>query len=333
MSFIIYPLLISSGYFYIKVVGMDISLLMKAKWNLDYKKTRDDLLICGSPQTTDYRIVVQSAEDKFYLLERVKKSDLKRKEIIANALEALNKSGLDSVNLYIKSEGNNIAEFAGEYWQISNYIQSTDLKRPDYAFEARRGTASALFLKQFRLAAQELPKENVANYINFKDFFFSFVAKLEFNSADVYEKVADVISMLKEKLWPEFDNIPLNFAHGDFHPLNILWNEICIKAVVDWEFLAVQPENYDVANMLGCLGMEDPESLGAGYAFELVSELKEDYFENDLSLKLLPVMIISLRFAWLSDWLKHDDKEMIDLECVYINILADNYSFLEELCS
>lgn len=312
---------------------MDLSLLLKAKWNLDYKKTREDLVISGTPQTTNYRVVVETSDKKLYLLERIKEEELDRKKVIAKALEDLHKLGLDSINLYLKSSGENIAEFAGEYWQASNFIQSTELKRPDYAFEARRGLASALFLKQFRVAAQDLPKENVANYINFKDFFYSFIAKLEFNNKEVYDRVADVIVLLKEKLWPMYDNLPLSFAHGDFHAMNILWNEICIQAVIDWEFLAVQVENYDVANMLGCLGMEDPEAFGAGFAFELVSQLKEDYFESELSLKLLPAMIIAMRFAWLSDWLKLDDKEMIDLECVYINILANNYKFLEELCS
>lgn len=312
---------------------MDISLLLKSKWGLDYSKTHDNMIVTGSPERTNYRIVVETRDQKLFLLERIRSSDYERKVLIADMLQTLHESGLDSVNLYIPSGDNKIVEFAGEYWQLSRYLESTELQRPDYAFEARRGLATSLFLKQFRVAAANLPKEKVANYINFRDFFFSFVAKLEYNNSEIYDRVADVIKLLQEKLWPEFDNIPLEFAHGDFHCLNIIWNEFCVNAVIDWEFFAVQPDNYDLANMLGCLGMEDPEALGAGFAFELVSQCKDDYFTSPRSLKLLPAMIIAVRFAWLSDWLKRDDKEMIDLECTYINILSNNYKFLNELCS
>ncbi len=53
----------------------------------------------------------------------------------------------------------------------------------------------------------------------------------------------------------------ISFCHGDLHPLNVIWGEKSIRAVIDWEFSGIKPEIYDLANMLGCLGMEDPANL------------------------------------------------------------------------
>jgi homoserine kinase type II len=34
--------------------------------------------------------------------------------------------------------------------------------------------------------------------------------------------------------------------------------------------------------------------------------------------------IVALRFAWLSEWLRKSDKEMIELEQVYMRLLIEN---------
>ncbi|MCK7479555.1 MAG: hypothetical protein M0C28_21095 [Candidatus Moduliflexus flocculans] len=42
-----------------------------------------------------------------------------------------------------------------------------------------------------------------------------------------------------------------------------------------------------------------------------------------------PDLVLALRFAWLSDWLRRDDREMVDLEAVYIGLLLENREALE----
>jgi homoserine kinase type II len=37
-----------------------------------------------------------------------------------------------------------------------------------------------------------------------------------------------------------------------------------------------------------------------------------------------------LRFAWLSEWLRRDDREMVDLEAVFIGLLLENRETLEK---
>jgi homoserine kinase type II len=120
------------------------------------------------------------------------------------------------------------------------------------------------------------------------------------------------------------DQLPVRFCHGDYHPLNVIWSEKGINAVIDWEFLGYKPEIYDIAMMIGCLGMEKPQSLTGDLVFGFLERLKESGLIAEISWSILFPFVLALRFAWLSDWLKRSDPEMIDLEAVYINLLLDN---------
>jgi len=42
-------------------------------------------------------------------------------------------------------------------------------------------------------------------------------------------------------------------------------------------------------------------------------------------------MIIAIRFGWLSEWLRNQDTEMIELETVYMNLLMENADTLIDL--
>jgi homoserine kinase type II len=41
-----------------------------------------------------------------------------------------------------------------------------------------------------------------------------------------------------------------------------------------------------------------------------------------------PDLVAGTRFAWLSDWLRRDDREMVDLEAVLIGLLVEGRSVL-----
>jgi homoserine kinase type II len=41
--------------------------------------------------------------------------------------------------------------------------------------------------------------------------------------------------------------------------------------------------------------------------------------------------VVAIRFAWLSDWLRRRDREMIDLEVTYIHLLIDNRQALKDI--
>ena len=110
--------------------------------------------------------------------------------------------------------------------------------------------------------------------------------------------------------------------------MNVIWSAKGINAVIDWEFLGYKPEIYDIGMMIGCLGMEKPQSLTGDLVFEFVKRLKESGLIAEISWSYLFEFVLALRFAWLSDWLRKSDHEMIDLEVVYIQLLLENRDVL-----
>lgn len=133
---------------------------------------------------------------------------------------------------------------------------------------------------------------------------------------------------LEAHLFPLHDQLPMGFCHGDFHPLNIIWGKSDIRAVIDWEFCGIKPEIYDLANLLGCLGMEDPRSLTGPFAGRLLHWLKQARCFKDASWRALPDLILAIRFAWLSEWLRKKDRPMIRLEADYLALLLKHRATL-----
>jgi homoserine kinase type II len=125
-------------------------------------------------------------------------------------------------------------------------------------------------------------------------------------------------------MFPKGDALPRAFSHGDFHPLNVIWSATGIEALVDWEFCGFRPEMYDAALLVGCIGMEDPRSLSGELVKNLIGGLRAWAGYSEASWAAFFELVLAVRFAWLADWLRRDDREMIDLEAVYIVLLLDN---------
>jgi homoserine kinase type II len=49
-----------------------------------------------------------------------------------------------------------------------------------------------------------------------------------------------------------------------------------------------------------------------------------------MSRKYLLEAVIAIRFAWLSEWLRKRDMEMVELEIVYLKLLVQNRNILKE---
>jgi len=97
-----------------------------------------------------------------------------------------------------------------------------------------------------------------------------------------------------------------------------------IRALVDWEFCGPKPEAYDAALLVGCLGMEYPQYLIGDLVLGLTARLRGDAGYAERSWASFFDLVLALRFAWLSDWLRRGDAEMIDLEATYIGLLHEN---------
>jgi homoserine kinase type II len=124
--------------------------------------------------------------------------------------------------------------------------------------------------------------------------------------------------------------MPVAFCHGDYHPMNVIWSADDIKCVIDWEFSGYKREIYDAANLIGCIGVEDPRSLTGELVKSFISDMKIARIISKISWKYLVEFIVALRFAWLSEWLRRKDTEMISLELDYMRVLIDNKNILQK---
>ncbi len=152
--------------------------------------------------------------------------------------------------------------------------------------------------------------------------------RLNRHDPQISARVQLAYAYLKERLEPVHDQFPISFCHGDLHPLNVIWSEDDMLAVIDWEFLGHKTEAYDAANLVGCIGMERPQGLTGDLAFEFIQSLRQTPYLSEASWKRFFELVLALRFAWLSEWLHRNDPEMVELEMVYISLLLENRDLL-----
>ncbi len=100
--------------------------------------------------------------------------------------------------------------------------------------------------------------------------------------------------------------------------------------MIDWEFLGLKPEAYDVANLVGCIGIENPQGLLGNLVYDLIQRIKEVGLFQDISLQYFVEFMVALRFGWLSEWLRKSETEMIGLEVVYMNLLVTSHDTLRK---
>ena len=294
-------------------------------WGLKLRKIREDIPIAGSPDRCLFRTVIEDREGKLFILEDLEAEFVPHKKKIAQALVFLSEKGLIEVRTYLLlGEDDCIATWQSHYWQVSPYVDGLPLERPEYAFEGWRGPVLADFLIDLWEKSENVPLFDESQPFSIIPFNRDFLAKIKIREPELYDRVRPAVDFLEKKFVSVHDDLPVRFCHGDYHPLNVIWSTKGINAVIDWEFLGYKPEIYDVAMMIGCLGMEKPQSLTGDLVFEFVNRLKESGLITKKSWSCLFEFVLALRFAWLSDWLKRSDPEMIDLEAVYIQLLLDN---------
>jgi homoserine kinase type II len=291
-------------------------------WGIRLGRIRGDIPIAGSPDRCEFRTVVEDVGANLFVLENVRPADIPHKRKIARALAFLAGNGLSLVRPFLSAGSDEYLAFRDNTaWLLSPYVQGVPLQRPEYAFEGWRGPVLADFLIELRERSREVPEYERSTPFSIVAFIRDFARIVERRETLLYPRLRPALAHLEEGFMTVHDRLPVRFSHGDYHPLNVVWSESGIRAVIDWEFLGLKPELYDAAMMIGCLGMEDPPCLTQNLVFEFVKRLKEAHPAAETSWAYLFDLVLALRFAWLSDWLKRSDGEMIELETVYIELL------------
>jgi homoserine kinase type II len=302
---------------------MDYKIIF-SRWDIEFKNILDTD-IQGSPERSIFRKVIGDIHDNRYILEEISLKHKERKEAIS---EMLTKLKIYNINVepYIKAINDEyIIKHENRYYQVQRFIEGTNLPRPEYIKDGWRGKELATFL--LKIKKLNMPSNNDFDMISYIKNAYGTIKKY---FPDIYNETIPIIDFLDNNMFKMIDQLPLSFCHGDYHPINVIWGEYKINSVIDWEFFGAKPELYDAANMLGCVGIENPHYLTDKLAMTFISELKKGNFDPK-SWEYLIDLIVANRFAWLSEWCRKDDKEMQELEITFMKILINSKNDLMKI--
>ncbi len=283
----------------------------------------------GSPERTLFRTVFEDVQGDCFVLEQIPASAYHAKMRIIQSLEFLSRKGLTRITPYrADSEGQPIRKIDRGLWQLVPFIHGVPLDRETYLYEGWRADVLSGFLIELREKSRGIPFFSLEDRFSIKSYIHTLVRQIDRHAPELMPRILPVLAFLEERFMGVCDSLPVGFCHGDYHPLNIIWGKEEILSVIDWEFLGIKPEIYDLVNMVGCLGIEHPSSLVGDLVKKLIAQLKAADLYSDISWHHMLEFVVAMRFAWLSEWLRKDDKEMIGLELDYMDLLIRNRDLL-----
>ena len=302
------------------------------QWGLYLVCWRDDVFLAGSPERTLWRRVAQARDDRLFVVEKIASRTYGRKRRINSILKQLVERGLGQiVTVLPDTTGETIPLIDHGLWQLSPFVRGIALDRSAYTMDGWRGDAAADFLIRFYAISSRLHGEPPWPPFAIPDYVRNLLATLSRHEAETARRFDSFKNHLEKNLFPVLAHLPGRLCHGDYHPLNMIWGEGFIRAVIDWEFCGVKPEIYDLANLIGCLGMEDPRSLMGPFVDQLVGRLGKSGIFAGVSWRTLPDLMLAIRFAWLSEWMRKNDRPMIQMEADYMALLLEHRPVLQEL--
>lgn len=320
------------------MIDPDYKHLLRA-WGIQFSELDASVLIEGSPERTAARAVVRDSSGNRWILEQITEDNLPRKREIAEQLVALSVAGLEKIHPWQKTRANSFFQtleksmpaaasgFQGlekSHWMLRPYVDGIQLDRETYLSELWRMDVMADFLIRLRAYTEE-----------WSGFVFSIADYAEHRMAvwrERYPQLTDKFersfSKLKQNFFPLHDSLPTAFCHGDYHPLNMVWGEKSIRSVIDWEFCGIKPELYDAALLVGCIGFEDPDNLIKEPVIRLIKTLQEGGYGATESWDRFLDLAATIRFGWMSEWIRRKDHDALEMESIYIDILVDQQDYI-----
>lgn len=312
-----------------------------ARRGLAFARNATEYSLPGSPERCLRRHVVADESKRLWLVECLTGSQRIRRETIGALLQSLATGGAEWIPapLPLADGSARAVETSGQPWQVAPFFMGTELPRPAYLQQGWRGSAVARLLSELHAASALLPKmqapmlednvpEDAATVEGYVRHMRNTIARRHPLLSRDLAPVLRVLDSLPDVIAAQ----PSTLAHGDLHPLNIIWLPDGISGVIDWEFTGTRPVLYDTANCLGCCGFEHPSGLVDKLALALTGALRDNHIDSSM-LRLLPDMVMASRFGWLSEWLRKRDHAMLDMELDYLRILLENRKLLADLWS
>ncbi len=298
-------------------------------WGVVPGCVRPDISLCGSPERCAGRWAVEDAGGRVFVLEQLQPGQETRRWRIAALLDTLAKT-CPWANPYLTTrQGDAVLVHESGCWQLSLYIDNEPLDRPGYLRNAGMGASLGRALDQLCEASVQLDGLAMNEQPDLHAYVRTLLPRIAAHSPAVFPRAQAVYEGL-DAFWRELPALPYSFCHGDVHPVNVLWRGGEVAALIDWEFCGLRPRLYDLANCLGCVGVEDPRALGGEFSRALLDGVRTRLLQGPGAL-FLPELALALRFAWLSEWLRRSDADMVSLELDYMELLARKRDALREV--
>ena len=298
-----------------------------SNWFYDTYEICDHLCPAGSPERCVERHVIKlDSDQRQFVIEGCSLGKLHHRTHQAEMLHELEANHCPKLAPWFMTRANEWGAESGElFWQLRPWIDGNDLPRDTYGNDAWRGDVMADFLIALKKSSSDIHCHVTP---------FSICEYIRALLPRIREKNPALLDDLLP-IWQELDEfsraettLPIDFCHGDFHPNNVLWGDGQLNGVIDWEFSGHKVAGYDVATLLGCLGMDNPEFLTADMTFAFLNKLKANDFHSDIVWHWLPDYIAATRFAWMREWCWANNKELIIQELDFLWLILDNRDFL-----
>ncbi len=301
------------------------------QWQICVDSPVADVDIQGSPERVLSRAVIKDTSGRRFLIEKFGLAKRDHRTFVADCVHALHEKGLTQAVEYKKaSSGAYLPIFQKAAYQVSDYLDSTGLKQPEYLQSSQMGKSFGLFLTDMSTAARKADTLPSRPVFSIKAYIHDLFARMKIHDQAAYHRFLPILAFLEKSFMRIHDSLLPGFCHGDLHPMNALWNKDEIRAVIDWEFTGVKPEIYDAANLVGCAGFEHPEGLGGPMVMSFLAVVRQNRLYSPISWQHFPEFLLALRFAWLSEWLRKNDTEMVEMEEAYMQLLIDNMQILRK---
>lgn len=290
-------------------------------WGLTHQGIHPEIPIQGSPERCLYRVVVK-AGDTLFFLEELDSHSLPRKNRIAQRVAHLSAKGLPVAAPLNGVDENFVQCVDGRYWQLTPFQEGIAPAPGNSWRDAWRGEALALFLRDLRQGGRDLAANEEA--FDLRGYVMKIARDAKKLHPDVFARLAPVFALIERRLAACAD-LPVVLCHGDPHPQNMIWGSDRILAAIDWEFCGPKCVLHDPALVVGCVGSEDEDALSGPFVTAFLGTLRSCGLLDNTLEPHLPTWTLALRTAWLAEWLRREDADMIEFEVFYMTILAERF--------
>lgn len=305
---------------------------VESLWGIRVAGICRDASIQGSPERSLSRAVVEGACGSLFFMEKFAQEKFRHRSRVARTLVLLNRGGLSrALAPETARTGEYLPFFRDACFQVTRFVDSTELDRPQWLSSADIGTQMAGFLIEMKGASKGIGREISFPAFSIKTYIYRLFRDMETHHPRHLDQYLPILSFLEKGFMDAHDSLPRDFCHGDFHPLNVIWDQHRIRGVIDWEFTGMKPDCYDAANLVGCAGIEHPEGLAMPMVTSFLSQLKQAGVISVQTRKWFPEYVLALRFAWLSEWLRKQDDQMLETEAAFMNILIGHMDELRDI--